>query len=70
MFNSNKFTLQQVELEFGRVEERHHTQLKIDKEEYNNSPEAAANIRVMDILGATILDLRESLNKYKKEINS
>ncbi len=31
MFNTAKFTLLQVELEFDRVEERHYNQLKLNK---------------------------------------
>jgi hypothetical protein len=66
MFNTAKFTLLQVELEFDRVEERHHNQLKLNNDKYQNSPEMKANIAVMDIMGAATLELRKVVTEYKK----
>jgi hypothetical protein len=65
MFNTAKFTPLQVELEFDRVEERHHNQLKLN-DKYQNSPEIKANIAVMDIMGAATLELRKVVTEYKK----
>jgi hypothetical protein len=45
MFNTAKFTLLQVELEFDRVEEHHHNQLKLNNDKYQNSAEMKANLQ-------------------------
>jgi hypothetical protein len=66
MCNTAKFTLLQVELEFDKVEERHHNQLKLKNEVYQNSAEMKANIAVMDIMGVATLELRKVLAEYKK----
>lgn len=68
MFNSAKFTLRQVELEFDKVQERHHNKLKLDKESYQDSAEMKANIAVMDALGVATESLREIYDEYNKSL--
>jgi len=65
MFNSAKFALKQVELEFDRVEERHHNQLKLNNDNYQYSAEMKANLAVMDVMGKATLELRDVLVDYR-----
>lgn len=67
MTNSATFTLRLVELEFDRVQERHHNQLKL-RQNYQNSPEMVDNLAVIDTLSAAILALREVQKEYRKSL--
>lgn len=68
MFNTAKFTLLQIELEFDKVQERHHNQLKLKPTEYTDSTEMKANLAVMDIMGNATLELRKVLSEYNSSI--
>lgn len=68
MFNSAKFSLQQVELEFDKVQERHLHQLKLHRDHYLGSPEVKANVAVMDSMNKAAVSLRKILSEYNQAV--
>jgi hypothetical protein len=68
MFNTAKFTLQQIHLEFDIVQERHHNNL--GKAEYQNSSAMIANIATMDILAETTKALTVVSNAYDESLKN